>query len=117
MFDFIKNNLFWSIIIFLAIVSPSFLFGAFQFIFIAVGVLLLIAIVGMWLLGLKVKKMQREATQDPRYSYTQQQQRSSERRGQDPDVKIFVQPNEKRVSNDVGDYVDFEELPDEEPKA
>lgn len=111
------------LVIFLLIVSPSLLFGAIQVFAIVVFVVIALIVVGLLVLRWKVSKIQRDAQQaaGSYSSYTEQQggaasaseQQQSQNRSRDPKVKIYVKPNEKRVSSDVGDYVDFEEVNDE----
>ncbi len=122
MFSFIKDNLFLWFIIFLLIVAPSFLFGAVQIVvYILFGIFLLG--VGLYLyLQWKIRKF-REQTQGQYQQYQESQygghasgsnRRTRSSKGSD-DVEIFTTPQsgaatEKKVSEKVGDYVDFEEI-------
>ncbi len=125
MFRIIKDNLFLWFLLFIAVVSPSLLFGAFQLVLVVVAAFAVILIVGVVWLRWKVRKLQKEGG-GAQYTYTNRGQGANQQsrrgqganqqshRGQEPDVEIFVQQTEKKVSEKVGDYVDFEELPDEE---
>ncbi len=122
MFGIIKDNLFWWILIFLAVVSPSFLFGAFQLVFAVILAVVVIVAIGLLVLRWKVSKIQKSGG-GAQYTYRGGGFGSGAAGGSGagsasgsasangtPDVKIFVKPTEKRVSEEVGDYVEFEEM-------
>ncbi len=100
MLDFIKENPILSIIIFLLIVSPSFLFGAVQVIAVIVFVLILLGIIALASLRWKVRKIQKEA----------QGAYGAEQRAEASDMNTHGSATKKRVADDVGDYVEFEEI-------
>ncbi len=120
MFDFIKDNPIIFLLIFIAIVAPSFFVGALQVIFyIVAGIVLLLLIIGL-VFRAKIRKIQRDMGQQAGgngqsfggfYSFGQQHRQRGNKTDQD-DVKIYKQKGvgEKKVSKDVGDYVDFEEV-------
>ncbi len=112
MFDFIKQNPLLWLIIFLLIVSPSFLFGAFQVVAIIVCIIMLLVIVGILMLRWKIYRIQKEMNPNQPHNSTSNNGRfrSSRRAADDIDIKIVSPQNEKKVSDDVGDYVDFEEV-------
>ncbi len=121
MFDIIKSNPLLWFIIFLAVVAPSFLFGAVKVvIYIILGIILLFIILSA-LFSFKIKTMRSRMEDQMRggadanqQSPFGQNQRFSGRGGnsQEGDVKIFTsaEKQEKKVNKDVGDYVDFEEI-------
>ncbi len=104
MFSVIKENLFLWFILFLLIVSPSFLFGAVGIILLIILALVVFGVVSLLLFRRKLRKMAQQG--GAQGSYTS----SGAQRSGDPEVKIFHPKSEKRVSADVGDYVDFEEV-------
>ncbi|MFI3281737.1 MAG: DUF4834 family protein [Rikenellaceae bacterium] len=123
MFDFIKDNPIIFLLIFLAIVAPTFFLGAMQVIFyIIAGIILLIFILGL-VFKYKIRQFQKnmesqmgggEQQQQGGFYNFGQQNGGRQRRAtnDDGDVKIFKQKGvgEKKVSKNVGDYVDFEEV-------
>ncbi|MFR9620056.1 MAG: DUF4834 family protein [Rikenellaceae bacterium] len=119
MFNIIKGNLFWWIILFLAVVAPSFLFGAFQLVFAILAAFVVVILVGLIWVQWKVRQIQKRgggAQQQYYRRYTGGERGGSSTSdsasgsGSQPDVKIFMGSNDKKISNDVGDYVDFEEV-------
>ncbi len=121
MFDFIKDNPILFLLIFLAIVAPSFFVGAMQFIFyIIAAIVLLVLILGLYF-RYKIRRIQKDmdnqmrgggqSTQGGFYGFGQQYN-AGRKTKEEEDVKIFQQrgTGEKKVSKDVGDYVDFEEI-------
>lgn len=122
MLDTIKNNLGIFFIIFIAIVAPQFFVGSLKVIlFIILGIIALLVILGI-VFRVKIVNLQKQM-QDQMHnqgSFNQggfnpnasSSSTSNNSRQDEGDVKIFAQQgaNEKRVSNNVGDYVDFEEV-------
>ncbi|MFI3259843.1 MAG: DUF4834 family protein [Rikenellaceae bacterium] len=113
MFDFIKNNIFLWIFIFLLVVAPSFLFGAMQIFGIIILALFAIMMIGGYLLRRKIAKMASQQGQNPFGAQGGENPFGGKPSG-DPKVKIYkTEPSsatEKKVSDKVGDYVDFEEI-------
>ncbi len=105
MLNFIKENPIICIIIFLLIVSPSLLLGAIQFFAIIVLVIIVIAIIGLLTLKWRVNKIQKEANKGFQKGYYQTKNEAN-----DVDVNMQSSSTKKRVADDVGDYVDFEEI-------
>ncbi|MFI3288874.1 MAG: hypothetical protein SNH55_02035 [Rikenellaceae bacterium] len=105
MLNFIKDNPIICIIIFLLIVSPSLLVGAIQFFAIAILVLIVIAVIALLTLKWRVQKIQKEANKGYQGGYNQSN-------GANVDVDMQTSSTKKRVADDVGDYVDFEEIKD-----
>ncbi len=102
MLDFIKDNPILCLVAFLLVVSPSFLFGAVQVIAVVVLAIIIMAVVGMLSLKWKVSKMQKEA----------QQSQGFNSQTKDQTTKIYSNQSGKKVADDVGDYVEFEEIKD-----
>ena len=117
--EFVKRNpLTCLLLVMLAVFMPSF-FGVLA---VVVGVIILLVlalpIIGIIKLRRMSKKMEEQARQQG-YSgqgfggqtYGQQSQREA-RNAKEGDVKVYTtsQTPEKRVNDDVGDYVDFEEV-------
>ncbi len=113
--DMIKRNpLIW-ILLFLAIVAPSFLFGTIRVLLIIIASIFVL----MWILGLVLRYRMQKIQSDmfEKMNGTSQQQssgfqREQQRAAQDDDMKIYQQrgTGEKKVSSEVGDYVEFEEV-------
>ncbi|MFR9661937.1 MAG: hypothetical protein SNF60_07760 [Rikenellaceae bacterium] len=104
MFDFIKRNMLLCIIIFLAVVSPSFLFGAMKFIVLFIlGGIAIIYILSL-VLGLRVQSLERDMRRGGGY------RAKADDEGKVNIFKANSAAKEKKVSKDVGDYVDFEEI-------
>ncbi|MFR9533392.1 MAG: DUF4834 family protein [Rikenellaceae bacterium] len=110
-------------LIFIAIASPSLFFGALQVIFyIVAGIVILLMILSL-IFRAKIRRMQREMEermgQGTGHSQGSSQTygsffggQSRSRNQSDDDVKVYKQSGtgEKKISEDVGDYVDFEEV-------
>ncbi len=117
MLDTIKNNLGIFFIIFIAIVAPQFFVGSLKVIlFIILGIIALLLILGI-VFRVKIVNLQKQM-QDQMHNQSgfnpnaSSSSTSNNSRQDEGDVKIFTQQgaNEKKVSNNVGDYVDFEEV-------
>lgn len=119
--NFIQRNPLTTIIVVMLLVFAPSTFGIVLGV-IAVGLLCLLAIpiFLLWRLRRAGKRVEEQAQQQQgdytytRQSYSQQQYGSSQgsARGSEGDVKVYTtdrQP-QKRVSDSVGDYVDFEEV-------
>ncbi|MFI3248235.1 MAG: DUF4834 family protein [Rikenellaceae bacterium] len=110
MFDFIKENPILCLIAFLLVVSPSFLFGAVQIIAVIILAIIIFAVIGLLSLKWKINKLQKTA-QNNASNQSQRQQQFN--RSNDPDVNVYSTGQEKKVADDVGDYVEFEEIKEE----
>lgn len=120
MVDFVRRNPFATfLIVFLALVAPAVLKGIALFILyfllgiILLGVVLMLAF--RWRIYRARKQMEEQFGQgfDPRQGgfgspFTREEPRRNSREGE---VRVHKTPGapEKRVSEDVGDYIDFEE--------
>ncbi|MFI3324206.1 MAG: DUF4834 family protein [Rikenellaceae bacterium] len=118
MFNWIKDNPLLFLLIFLAVAAPSLFVGAMRVIFyIIFGIIILLLILGI-IFRAKIRKLQKQAEQQMGsgaggfYSSYSSRSRQSAPKQEEGDVNIFSQGagGEKKISNDVGDYVDFEEV-------
>ncbi|MFR9648865.1 MAG: DUF4834 family protein [Rikenellaceae bacterium] len=118
MFDYIKRNPLIFILIFLAVVAPRLVFSAIGIIIYAIlGVVILLMALGLYFkarMNRIRKEMNNQAGGDSRsYTYTWSS-RGESKKSQEPKsgVKIVADESsqEKKVSKNVGEYVDFEEI-------
>lgn len=127
MFNWIKDNPIFFLLIFLAIAAPSLFMGAMRALFyVILGVILLLLILGV-VFKFKIRRLQKDMEEQMGAGkganswggfYNSQQQRAGQQgrtnrsTSEEGEVKIFKQQGagEKRVAKDVGDYVDFEEV-------
>ena len=118
---FVRRNPFTTfIILFLAVAAPAVLKGIALFILYFIMGLILLIVVLMLLFRWRIYKMRRQMEEqfgrggfDPRQggfgsSFTQEEPRHGRREGEVRVHRTSDAP-EKRVSSDVGDYIDFEE--------
>ncbi|MFI3316101.1 MAG: DUF4834 family protein [Rikenellaceae bacterium] len=122
--NLLNRILFLLIILLIAIAVPGFfMFSLKVMLSIVLGFILLLVIAGLALRS-KIKQMMRDAEQQMGgssqgqggfYSFTQRGGQTSKPSDEQDDVKIFKQKGsgEKKVSRNVGDYVDFEEVKEE----
>lgn len=116
MLDFIKANLGLFLILFLIVVAPNFVAGAFQVLAYIILAILLLIIIGVLVMRWKLSKFVKEHQNDPRFQSQRQSQGQWQRQGgsRSERVEIFEtnssRATKKRVANDIGDYVDFEEV-------
>lgn len=112
-----RNPLTCILLVMVAVFAPS-LFGA---IFIGIGIvallLLAIPIFGIFKLRRMSKKMEEQGSQQQGFGGFggfSQQSRTQQRPQNEGEVKVYTteEPKEKRVSDKVGDYIDFEEVKD-----
>ena len=103
-----RNPIFCLVVLILAVGAPSLLKGIAAVALYAVMVLFILTLAGTLLLRRKLRNISDRMSQ-------QQQQRQQRyydphsRREGDVTVNIDRNQTEKRISDDVGDYVDFEE--------
>ncbi|MFI3333138.1 MAG: DUF4834 family protein [Rikenellaceae bacterium] len=123
MFNWIKDNPIFFFLLFLAIAAPTLFMGAMRVIFyIIIGVVVLMLILGL-IFRVKIRKIQNDMynnmsgggrqAQGGSYSGSYQRTtRTTHTKSDEGDVKIFKQQGvgEKKISGDVGDYVEFEEI-------
>ncbi len=137
MFDFIKQNPLLCLMLFILVVSPSLFVGVFQVIAVVVAIILVLVIVGVLMLRWKISRLQKEAQRggaagatggSPFEAFFRQQaaQQAAQQAGRsqrsqhsqrsqrgENDVEVVVSQSNKKVSSDVGEYVDFEEVKDD----
>ena len=122
-----RNPLLVLLLVILAVGAPSLLRGIASFIFIFIGGILLLLFIFALVMRWRIYKLQRQMQDqfkraaggaDGFYTFynqaRQQQQQQQQRRNANPtegDVRVHKTGDvpEKRISGNVGDYVDFEE--------
>ncbi len=117
--------------LFILVVSPSLFVGVFQVIAVIVAVIFMIVIVGVLYLRWKIYRIQKGARgaangangtgSNPYESFFRSAQNSTQganrgsasRPTEEGNVRVVAQQNQKKVSDDVGEYVEFEEVKEE----
>ena len=101
-----RNPIFCLVVLIMAIGAPSLLAGiASMILYIVLGVIVLMAVLSLvlrWRIG-KLTDNFRQQQQQQGGPYR------SQRREGDVSIRIDSEQTEKRISDDVGDYVDFVE--------
>ncbi len=125
MLDYIKSNMLIFVLIFLAVVAPQFFFGAMRVVLYIVIAIFILLFLLVSIFRFRVQRIQREmnnqgsqrgqggqGTQSRTYSYTWDTREADSKKSKGDGVNIITpeQETSKRVSKDVGDYVDFEEV-------
>lgn len=117
--SFVKRNpLFCICLLTLAILAPSLLKGMAAFMLYLLLGLLLFGVVSVLLLRWRFARMQREVQEEFRRRAgaaggAQQQPHNGASREGTVRIHITSETPEKRIADDVGDYVDFEETKQE----
>lgn len=111
--DYVRRNpLTTTILVMLMIFAP----GAFGAIFIGIMVVLLLLMAIPIFLLLRLRRASRHIKEEAHRTTNSQQfyGRQKEKETQEGEVKVYTtnQTPEKRVSDNVGDYIDFEEVKD-----
>ena len=109
--DFVRRNpLTTTILIMLMIFAP----GAFGAIFIGIMVVLLLLMAIPIFLLLRLRRASRHIKEEAHRTTNSQQFYGRQKEKQEGEVKVYTtnQTPEKRVSDNVGDYIDFEEVKD-----
>lgn len=115
-----RNPITCLVILLLAVAAPSVLQGVAVFILYFVLSLVVLTLVVVLLFRWRMTRLRRQMEEqfggrqgfDPFAAEGRRQNRSSERREGEVKIHKTAGTPEKRVSNDVGDYVDFEETKD-----
>ena len=110
--QFIKENPLTTLfIVMLMVFAPQAAGGLFVGLLILCGLLLLIPIIALCRLRRIARRMEQEA-KSQQQQYTRQQYRSQQQQSREGEVNVYTTTErpQKRVSDDVGDYVDFEEV-------
>ncbi len=129
MFDFIKQNPILCLMLFILVVSPSLFVGVFQAIAVVVVIVFVLIIIGVLLLRWKIYRLKKSAngsSANPYEQFFRAAQGATQRGRQgategaagnhhsrkkgDPDVTVISSQKTKKVSDEVGEYVDFEEV-------
>ena len=109
--QFVKENPLTTLfIVMLVAFAPSLMGGLLIGLLILVGLLLLIPVFVLFRLHRISRRMEHEAqSQQQQYSRTNYNNRQQSREGE---VNVYTTSDrpQKRVNDDVGDYVDFEEV-------
>lgn len=116
LWDFIKRNIFGIVLIVTLVVAAPWSL----LIFVApIAILFLLILIVVW----RVRRTQQQLYEEARrqageQQYNEQSQRSWWRRSRSEGDVTIVQsePTEQRISDDVGEYVDFKEVKNEETK-
>ena len=113
--DFVKRNIFAIVLIVTLVVAAPW-----SLIFVLpVAIFFLVLLVVIWRVRRQQQKMFDEARRQAGEQYQQQSQHSWWRRAHKSEGEVTVvqteQP-EQRVSDDVGEYVDFKEIKDDKTK-
>ena len=109
--DFVRRNpLTTTILVMLMIFAP----GAFGAIFIGIMVVLLLLMAIPIFLLLRLRRASRHIKEEAHRTTNSQQFYGRQKEKQEGEVKVYTtnQTPEKRVSDNVGDYIDFEEVKD-----
>ena len=106
----------WIIVLFLLLTGVISLGDIFGLIFGIVGFLIMLALIGSLIFRYKIRKAQREAQERGEefrgytWNFGGYQNTSRPRNPEEGKVRVKTAPKTtKRVSNDVGEYVDFKE--------
>ena len=107
---FIKENPLTTLfIVMMMVFAPQLVGGMLIGLLILVGVLLLIPIISLFRLRRMSRRMEQEQTSQHQYT---RQQRRTQQQSREGEVNVYSTSErpQKRVSDNVGDYVDFEEV-------
>ncbi|MBE6196581.1 MAG: DUF4834 family protein [Rikenellaceae bacterium] len=113
-----RNPLLCLMVLMLALLAPSVLKGLAAFVFYFILGILLFGVIILMTIRWRFRRLQREMQEqfggqgnfhNPGAGYTHRQDRQQPR--EEGEVKVYrtSETPEKRISEDVGDYVDFEE--------
>ena len=113
LWDFVRRNIFSIVLIITLVVAvPWSLVFVLPIVFV-----LLMLIVLVWRVHRQQQKIYEEARRKAGEHFEQQSQQSWWRRSSKSEGEVTViqtEPTEQRVSDDVGEYVDFKEVKNEE---
>ena len=110
-----ENPLTVIIIVMLLVFAPQLVGGMLIGLIILLGIILLIPALMYFRLRRMSRRMEQEAQQSRQSSHNTSNRRQS---GSEGEVKVYATSNrpQKRVNEDVGDYVDFEEVKNDNHK-
>lgn len=99
------------LIVLLAVGAPSVLVGVARFFLILIMTLLIVLVIAVLLFRYRIDTLRREMEREGGTSYTYTRTRRSARRTEgDVTVNRTSEEPGKRVKEDVGEYVEFEEV-------
>ena len=108
--NFIKENPLTTLfIVMMMVFAPQLVGGMLIGLLILVGVLLLIPIISLFRLRRLSRRMEQEQKSHRQYTHQQHHKQQQSREGEVNVYSTSERP-QKRVSDNVGDYVDFEEV-------
>lgn len=99
-----RNPIFCLVVLILAIGAPSLLAGIASVILYVILAVVAVMFIASLVLRWRLARLADNLRQQPPHDNYARSRRSDE-----GDVQIHINRNEKRISDDVGDYVDFEE--------
>lgn len=109
--QFIKANPLTTLfIVMLVVFAPSLAGGMFIGLLILLAVILLIPIIMLFRLRRIARRMEQEAKSHQQYTYTSYNEPQQQNREGEVNIYTTSQRPKKRVNDNVGDYVDFEEV-------
>ena len=119
--EFVRRNpVTCLVILILAVAAPSVLVGIANFIFYVMLTILLLGVVFVLLFRYRVNKLRREMGQQGGFSQEGPRRRTYTwySRRDEGDVKVYKTSDtpEKRINDSVGEYVEFEEVEEQNPK-
>ena len=107
-----RNPIFCLVVLILALGAPSLLAGiASLILYIILGIVVAMVVVSL-VLRWRIGKLTDDFRQQQQQQYRNSQQYGRSREG-DVSIRIDPEQTEKRISDDVGDYVDFVEEKEE----
>ena len=101
-----RNPIFCLVVLILAIGAPSLLAGIASVILYVILAVVAVMFIASLVLRWRLARLADNLRQPPHDNYARSRR---SRRSDEGDVQIHINRNEKRISDDVGDYVDFEE--------
>lgn len=117
-FNFIRRNPFTCSILLLLMVAAPGVFGVFAIIFIVAVLLIVISwALLLWRIRGTQKEMERQFREQGYEEYGQREQYEFGRKKREGEVTVIeTEATRKKVSDDVGEYIDFKEVrtPDSE---
>ena len=117
--EFVRRNpVTCLVVLILAVAAPSVLVGIANFIFYAMLTLLLLVLLFVLLFRYRIGRLRREMERQSGFSGRSASRRSARTAGREGDVRVYKTSETpgKRVSGSVGEYVEFEEVDEHEPK-
>ena len=119
--EFVRRNpVTCLVILILAVAAPSVLVGIANFIFYVMLTILLLGVVFVLLFRYRVNKLRREMGQQGGFSQEGPRRRTYTwySRRDEGDLKVYKTSDtpEKRINDSVGEYVEFEEVEEQNPK-